>query len=306
LRRTNFNYKRRLATARFQQHILENKISYCTCESTKKMSAHVAAYHEKAYTDGFFHVSGDHGFLPISEPLKTLPERYAALQSLLDEMPTNKVYPSVPGTLATPNAIVTAVEALPDFTSLAEQETDVFVIQALYRAYAFLGSAYTLELSYQQYVIDGNYGKARTLLPANVAKPLVAVSQKLDVYPFLDYHYAYSLGNYVKIDPAGTLHWKNLNMACRFSGTPDEIGFIMLHVCNFDHTVIVKVCMNIIKLYPPYCYFQGLHQRIEPFSGGRHHEGGPRRGRERQPEEDRAHHEGHQRAPQGDVGRLPA
>lgn len=194
------------------------------------MSAQVSSYFEKTYTEGFFNVSGDHGFLPVGEPLPRLPERYAALQTVMDEMPTNKVYPTTPGLLAKPDAIVGAVNSLPDFTEQVQQETDVFVIQALFRAYTFLASAYTLELSYQQFVIDGNYGKARTVLPSNVARPLVAVSEKLDVYPFLDYHYAYSLGNYVKVDPAGTLHWKNLNMACKFSGTPDEIGFIMLHV----------------------------------------------------------------------------
>jgi len=194
------------------------------------MSAQLQAYHQKSYTDGFFHVSGDHGFLPLREPLTRLPGRYSELQAIMEEMPTNKVYPDTPGTLATPDAIVASVSGLPDYTSVVESETDVFIIQALYRAYTFLASAYTLELSYQQYVIDGNYGKARTILPAHVAKPLVAVSEKLDVYPFLDYHYSYSLGNYVKVDPAGDLHWRNLNMACKFSGTPDEIGFIMLHV----------------------------------------------------------------------------
>eukprot|EP01032_Pedospumella_encystans_P003718 gene3718-4395_t len=166
------------------------------------MSAQLQAYHEKAYTDGFFHVSGAHGFLPVKEPLTHLPEKYAALQTIMEEMPTNKVYPDVPGTLATPNGIEASVAGLPDYTALVQEETDVFIIQALYRAYTFLASAYTLELSYQQYVIDGNYGKARTVLPAHVAKPLVAVSEKLDVYPFLDYHYSYSLGNYVKKDPA--------------------------------------------------------------------------------------------------------
>jgi indoleamine 2,3-dioxygenase len=194
------------------------------------MSSQVAAYHEKVYSDGFFHVSGDHGFLPVRDPISKLPERYAALQAIMDEMPTNKVYPDVPGILAKPNAIEQYVNDLPDYSEVVRGETDVFIIQALYRAYTFLASAYTLELSYQQFVIDGNYGKARTSLPANVAKALVIVSEKLDVYPFLDYHYSYSLGNYVKVDPSGSLHWKNLGMACKFSGTPDEIGFIMLHV----------------------------------------------------------------------------
>lgn len=112
------------------------------------MSAQVSAYHEKVYTDGFFNVSGGHGFLPIKEPLQKLPERYAALQVIMEEMPTNKVYPTTPGTLASANAIEQSVKDLPDYTDLVKQETEVFVIQALYRAYTFLTSAYTLELSY--------------------------------------------------------------------------------------------------------------------------------------------------------------
>jgi indoleamine 2,3-dioxygenase len=52
----------------------------------------------------------------------------------------------------------------------------------------------------------------------------------LNVYPWLDYHYAYSLGNYVKRDAVGSLDWKNLDMACKFIGSQDEVGFIMLHV----------------------------------------------------------------------------
>ena len=56
------------------------------------------------------------------------------------------------------------------------------------------------------------------------------MSEKLDVYPWLDYHYAYSLGNYVKKDSNSSLNWTNLDMACKFTGSSDEIGFIMLHV----------------------------------------------------------------------------
>ncbi len=67
-------------------------------------------------------------------------------------------------------------------------------------------------------------------MPACVAKPFVKVSSILDVYPWLDYHYAYSLGNYVKKDKSGTLDWKNLDMACKFTNSPDEVGFIMVHV----------------------------------------------------------------------------
>jgi indoleamine 2,3-dioxygenase len=193
------------------------------------MSGLIAPYFEKRYSDGFFDVSGDHGFLPIRDPLKVLPSRYAALQQLMDDMPTHKVYPDVPGVLARPNEIEARVRELPDYTETVKEETDVFVIHALYRALSFLVSAYTLEQAYHT-TVNGMYGKARRFVPGHIARPLVWVSDCLDVYPFLDYHYAYSLGNYVKKDPAGSLDWRNLDMACRFSGTPDETGFIMLHV----------------------------------------------------------------------------
>lgn len=192
------------------------------------MSA-LQAYHQKSYTDGFFDVGGVSGFLPVRPPLSTLPEKYAALQQLMVDLPTHKVYPDVPGVLSRSGEIVERVMALPDYTEMVKEETDVFIWQALYRALTFVVQGYTLEASYHS-TVDGIYGKGRNVLPAHIAKPLVWVAEKLDVYPYLDYHYSYSLGNYVKKDPNGTLDWKNLDMACKFSGTPDEIGFIMLHV----------------------------------------------------------------------------
>jgi indoleamine 2,3-dioxygenase len=189
------------------------------------------SYWEKEYTDGFFNVSKDYGFLPIRDPLKSLPNQYTELQDLINKLhvfqstDTNKK-----GVLGIPNEIVVQVGFVPDYSSIIDKETDVFVLQALYRAYTFVTSGFTLEQSYQEFLQSGNYGIARQILPANIAKPLVLVSSKLDVYPWLDYHYSYSLGNYVKKDPSGDLHWKNLDMACKFTGTSDEIGFIMVHV----------------------------------------------------------------------------
>ena len=188
-------------------------------------------YWNKSYTDGFFDVSGEHGFLPIKDPLKVLPEKYSKLQNLIDKL--HVFYSdnnSKHGVLGIPDEIVSQVTLVPDFSDLIGLETDVFVLQALYRAYTFVTSGFTLEKSYQEFLKSGNYGVARQLLPANIAVPLVLVSEKLDVYPWLDYHYSYSLGNYVKKNSDGDLHWQNLDMACKFTGTPDEIGFIMVHV----------------------------------------------------------------------------
>jgi len=174
-----------------------------------------------SYSDGFFDVSSQHGFLPIRDPLSTLPERYAMLQSLITDLPI---------VISHPDEIVTRVVSLPDYSSIVSTESDIFIKQALFRAYTFVTSAYTLESSYQHFIKTGTYGKARQVLPAHIAKPLVIVSDMLKVYPWLDYHYAYSLGNYVKKNDEKSLDWTNLDMACSFTKSPDEVGFIMLHV----------------------------------------------------------------------------
>ena len=193
------------------------------------------SYWDKQYTDGFFNVSKEHGFLPIRDPLKSLPNQYKELQELIDKLHVfqNKNIECdeiEKGVLGIPDEIVVQVRFIPNYTEIIDKETDIFVLQALYRAYTFVTSGFTLEQAYQEFLQSGNYGIARQLLPKNIAEPLVLVSNKLDVYPWLDYHYSYSLGNYVKKDPAGDLHWKNLDMACKFTGTTDEIGFIMVHV----------------------------------------------------------------------------
>lgn len=189
----------------------------------------MTTYFEKIYTDGFFNVSKVNGFLPIKEPLVKLPETYSKLQNLIDELHVFQPNDNK-GVLGIPNLIETKVIEVPNYVNEIKLETDVFILQALFRAYTFITSGYTLELAYQEFIKSGNYGKARNVLPENIAVPLVEVSDKLQVYPWLDYHYAYSLGNYVKKDSLGTLDWKNLDMACKFTGTTDEIGFIMVHV----------------------------------------------------------------------------
>ena len=203
-------------------------------------------YWKKEYTDGFFNVSRENGFLPIREPLQNLPHEYKELQDLINNL---HVFQSEnreeKGVLGIPNEIVEKIKFVPDYSSVIDKETDIFLLQALYRAYTFVTSGFTLEQAYQEFLQSGNYGVARQILPANIAQPLVLVSSKLDVYPWLDYHYSYSLGNYVKKDPTGSLHWKNLDMACKFTGTSDEIGFIMVHVyINEVSPQLVKSVMD--------------------------------------------------------------
>ena len=187
------------------------------------------------YSDNFFEVNHLNGFLPKKSPLAVLPERYNELQVLIDEMPIKKAN-GQDGLLAIEGAIEDAVKKLKNYKDVVKNEDDIFINQALFRAYAFLASAYLLAPSHFSFQKTKKYGKAHKVLPSQISEPFVLVSKKLDVYPFLDYHYAYSLGNYVKIDDSKGYEWENLAMAAKFSGMDDERGFIMLHVDINQHS----------------------------------------------------------------------
>ena len=199
------------------------------------------------YSDNFFEVNHLNGFLPKKSPLAVLPERYSELQLLIDEMPIKKAN-GQGGLLATEGAIEDAVKKLKNYKDLVKNEDDIFINQALFRAYAFLTSAYLLAPSHFSFQKTKKYGKAHRILPSQLSEPFVLVSEKLDVYPFLDYHYAYSLGNYVKIDSSKGYEWENLAMAAKFSGMDDERGFIMLHVDINQHSPqLVGSILDFIK-----------------------------------------------------------
>ena len=187
------------------------------------------------YSDNFFEVNHLNGFLPKKSPLAVLPDRYIELQVLIDEMPIKKAN-GQGGLLSIEGAIEDAVKKLKNYKDLVKNEDDIFINQALFRAYAFLTSAYLLAPSHFSFQKTKKYGKAHRLLPSQLSEPFVLVSEKLDVYPFIDYHYAYSLGNYVKIDSSKGYEWENLAMAAKFSGMDDERGFIMLHVDINQHS----------------------------------------------------------------------
>ena len=199
------------------------------------------------YSDNFFEVNHLNGFLPKKSPLAVLPERYSELQVLIDEMPIKKAN-GQGGLLSTEGAIEDAVKKLKNYKDLVKNEDDIFINQALFRAYAFLTSAYLLAPSHFSFQKTKKYGKAHRILPSQLSEPFVLVSEKLDVYPFIDYHYAYSLGNYVKIDNSKGYEWENLAMAAKFSGMDDERGFIMLHVDINQHSPqLVGSILDFIK-----------------------------------------------------------
>jgi indoleamine 2,3-dioxygenase len=66
-------------------------------------------------------------------------------------------------------------------------------------------------------------------LPANLARPIVALADRLGQAPLLPYS-AYVLDNWARLDKAGPIDLENIYMAQNFFGGADENWFVMVHV----------------------------------------------------------------------------
>jgi len=66
-------------------------------------------------------------------------------------------------------------------------------------------------------------------LPANLARPIVAIADRLGQAPLLPYS-AYVLDNWARIDKAGPVTLENIRMVQNFLGGADENWFVMIHV----------------------------------------------------------------------------
>jgi indoleamine 2,3-dioxygenase len=84
--------------------------------------------------------------------------------------------------------------------------------------YSFLVQAY----------VWGEPGPPRHL-PANLARPIVALAERLGQAPLLPYS-AYVLDNWSRIDKAGPINLENIRMVQNFLGGADENWFVMVHV----------------------------------------------------------------------------
>lgn len=66
-------------------------------------------------------------------------------------------------------------------------------------------------------------------MPANLARPIVAVADRLGQAPLLPYS-AYVLDNWARLDKAGPIALENMRMVQPFLGGGDESWFVMVHV----------------------------------------------------------------------------
>lgn len=68
-----------------------------------------------------------------------------------------------------------------------------------------------------------------TILPANLARPIVSLADRLGQAPLLPYS-AYVLDNWSRIDKAGPVALDNIRMVQNFLGGEDEDWFVLVHV----------------------------------------------------------------------------
>jgi hypothetical protein len=121
-------------------------------------------------------VSTSRGFLPRQDPITNLPKEFAAVDSILDRMPV-KTLAGEPGLLATFTFGDTVLKELPDLTDAIDKyRDDLVVMNALYRDYSFLASAYLLEPCHERYLKGEPYGLGRQSLPRSIALPIVKIA----------------------------------------------------------------------------------------------------------------------------------
>ena len=181
---------------------------------------------KESYTDGLFDIGIKHGFLPTKQPLIKLPQRYYKLQFIIDNLSNILTIDNV-NKLTISFLVYTSLD---DYTEEVEKEFDIFIIQALFRTYAFICNGLMLDSTYFSYKTSNKYYTARYKLPEKLSKPYFILSQKLGINPYLDYGYCYSLGNFMKKNKDGNMHYKNLKMICKFTNSKDERNYSMTQV----------------------------------------------------------------------------
>lgn len=124
-----------------------------------------------------FMVSTTRGFLPRQEPIAELPKEFQAVESLLQRMPV-KTLSGETGLLGKFTFGDTVEKELPDLSAEVEKyRGDLVVMNALYRDYSFLASAYLLEPCHERFLRGEEYGLGRQVLHRSIALPIVKIAE---------------------------------------------------------------------------------------------------------------------------------
>ncbi|KAG5923004.1 hypothetical protein E4U42_005070 [Claviceps africana] len=207
-----------------------------------------------------FMVSTTRGFLPRLDPVVTLPPEFDALESLLQRMPV-RTLSGEPGLLAHGTLGAAVDGGFPDLTEAMDRyKDDLPVMNALYRDYSFLASAYLLEPCHERFLRGEEYGLGRQVLPRNIARPIARCAQIAGFLPFMEYAGSYALYNYRLEDPRRGLEYDNLRLIRAFEHGLDpassEAGFVLVRIDMVRHSGPLVAgtvrCLDVAgRLFPP-------------------------------------------------------
>lgn len=199
-----------------------------------------------------FMVSTTRGFLPRADPIVTLPPEFDPLESILQRMPV-KTASGEPGLLAEGKLGNVVLSELPDLTShIDKYAPNLPLMNALYRDYSFLLSAFLLEPCHLRFIKGEPYGLARDVLPANIARPIKRCAELTGFKPFMEYAGSYALYNYRLANPPSGLSYPNLRLIRAFEHGLDpsssEAGFVLVHIAMVSHSpLLVSGCVNALS-----------------------------------------------------------
>ncbi|KAI1412220.1 indoleamine 2,3-dioxygenase family protein [Hypoxylon sp. FL1857] len=181
-----------------------------------------------------FMVSTTRGFLARMDPIVALPPEFQVVETLLQAMPV-QTQSGKPGLLATGKLGDTVLQDLPDLTDQVEKYRDNLpMMNALYRDYSFLASAFLLEPCHMRFIKGEPYGLGRSFLPAQLSRPIVRCAELAGFKPFMEYAGSYALFNYRLQNPDAGLEYSNLRLIRAFEHgldpTSSEAGFVLVHV----------------------------------------------------------------------------
>ncbi|GJJ10032.1 hypothetical protein Clacol_004258 [Clathrus columnatus] len=188
-----------------------------------------------------FTITRERGFLPREDPIKSLPSAFKAVESLLDRMTIHQPN-GTDGLLALGqfgDAVTSELRGLnlEHEVNKVIESNDQLLISALFRDYCFLTSAYLLEpvdIAFRQ---TGEYFPGRSILPKELARPMAALAEKLNQFPFMEYASSYALQNWARINENGRIHYDNLRLIRAFEDfSGSEKGFILVHVDMVAHS----------------------------------------------------------------------
>lgn len=146
-----------------------------------------------------------------------------------------KTLDGTPGLLASFTLGETVLKELPDLTSAIDKyKDDLPLMNALYRDYSFLASAYLLEPCHERFIKGEGYGLGRQTLPSIISLPISRCAKLAGFMPFMEYAGSYALFNYRLEDPKRGLEYDNLRLIRAFEHGLDpkssEAGFVLVHV----------------------------------------------------------------------------